>query len=208
MQFQIEAEGFEESEETKRGSMRYRILEAVERTNYLENIYEQKAACIETRRKNLDWAIGLTFGMAGILVLLAVIMLVMTSGSPGVVFSMWPVLVLNILAAVLVISACRKIASVLTHKGVFAAPLRLIYNRRIKHCSFEELQAVGVYTLAEEEQDCRQLLRQIRDDRKALLAYLETPEAAVEQGEDLLSGMEHHFEEKDRKATLLYGERV
>lgn len=208
MQFQIDEAGFEESEETKIGSVRYKVMDAVRRMDYLENIYEQKAVCIETRRKNLGWTIGLTFGMAGGLVLLALIMQVMTAGTLGAVFSMWAVLVLNILAVVFVLSACRKIAALLTHKGVFAAPLRLIYNRKIKRYSFEELQAIGVYTLAEEERDCRQLLRQIRDDRKALQAYLENPEAEAATGEDLLSGMENHFEENDRKATLLYGERV
>ena len=38
MRFQINAEEFEESEETKTGAMRYKVMEAVQRTNYLENV--------------------------------------------------------------------------------------------------------------------------------------------------------------------------
>ena len=47
MRFQINAEEFEESEETKTGAMRYKVMEAVQRTNYLENVYEQKAGDME-----------------------------------------------------------------------------------------------------------------------------------------------------------------
>ncbi len=209
MQFQINAEEFEESEETKTGAMRYKVMEAVQRTNYLENIYEQKADCIRMRKRNLGWAIGLSFGVAVLLMLIATVMQILTMGSGyGAVFAMWPILLLNIMAVIFVLSALRKVASLLTHKGAFAAPLRMIYNRRVKRYTYEELQTTGIYTLAEEERECQQLLKQIRNDRKELQAYLENPESTVEAGEELLSYMDSHFEEKDRKATLLYGERV
>ena len=81
MQFQINAEEFEESEETKTGAVRYKIMEAVQRTNYLENVYEQKAECIRMRKQNLGWAIGLSFGAAVLLMLIATVMQILTMGS-------------------------------------------------------------------------------------------------------------------------------
>ena len=209
MQFQINAEEFEESEETKSGAMRYKIMEAVQRTNYLENVYEQKAECIRMRKRNLEWAIGLSFGVAVLLALMAIIIRIFTKDSGyGEIFAMWPILLLSVMTVVFVFNALRKLASLLTHQGVFAAPLRMIYNRRVKRYTYEELQTTGIYTLAEEERECQQLLKQIRNDRKELQAYLENPEATAEAGEELLAYMNSHFEEKDRKATLLYGERV
>lgn len=74
MRFQINAEEFEESEETKTGAMRYKVMEAVQRTNYLENVYEQKADCIRMRKRNLGWAIGLSLGVAILLALIAATM--------------------------------------------------------------------------------------------------------------------------------------
>lgn len=209
MRFQINTEEFEESEETKSGAMNYRVMEAIQKTNYLENAYEQKEICIRTRIRNLGWAIGLSFGAAGLLILIAVIMWFFTMDSTlGTVFAMWPILMLSILAIVFILSALRKVASLLTHKGVFAAPLRMVYNRRAKRYTYEELQAAGIYTLVEEERECQQLSKQIRKDRKELQAYLENPETTMADGEELLVHISGHLEEKDRKATLLYGERV
>lgn len=209
MRFQINAEEFEESEETKTGAMRYKVMEAVQRTNYLENVYEQKADCIRMRKRNLGWAIGLSLGVAILLALIVATMWIFTRGSGyGAVFAMWPILLLSVMTVLFVFNALRKLASFLTHQGVFSAPLRMIYNRRVKRYTYEELQTTGVYTLAEEERECQQLLKQIRNDRKELQAYLGNPEATVEAGEEILAYMDSHFEEKDRKATLLYGERV
>ncbi len=209
MNLQIDTIEFEESQETKLAAMRSKVQGTMERLNYLDNVYKQKEIGVQKREKNLQVACGTWLGVTIAWFLLGEIIYALTSDSVwGYAFSIMSIWICIFVAIVFLFATIRIWASLFTHMMKLTAPVRLIYNRRYKSCTLQDLQRYGIYTLTEEKRDCKSLIGQVAENRKRLQNYLDNPDSTVEEGEKLLSGMESQLEENDRRATVLYGERV
>lgn len=208
MKLQIDETEFEETEETKRAFVRSRVEGAIDRLNYLDNIYQLKEQGIQNRKKNLKTMCLTWLGVSAAWALLGLFIYSMTVGSMGFAFSVTTIYMCYLMAVIFLLGTIRIFASLQTHMMKWSAPVRLVYNRKYKQRTLQDLQRSGIYTLAEETRDCRLLLRQVSDNRKCLQNYLNNPESTIEEGEELLKGMEVQLEENEKRATVLYGERV
>lgn len=203
MKLQLDTTEYQVEEETSRSSIRYEVSEMLREAGYLENFYEQKESAIRRRKSELLWSFGIRLLTGGILVgLMAVFN---TWSHPA--FGWTAVILLGIFAALCFISAARTFLSWCTHKGLFAAPLRFIRNRTYERKMKTRLSG-GLYTLKQEEEDCIRLKRQFEKDKQSLRSYLEQPEAAEEQGRQLLEDIRPRWKEEDRQADYLYGELI
>lgn len=205
MGFQINADEFEVTEENKLSSMRYEVLETLQKIDYLENRYEQKMISVERRKKDLLWAIGVRVVVAVGLGLLAIFFNVFSHPA----FGFESVAVCLVIAVIVMLGAMRVVLSYCTHMEVFSAPIWLI-KKKVKQISgYATIQAgQGIYTLKQEGKDCLQLQKQLRRDKQILKKYLEQEQTTEEEGRALLDGILPTLEEIDTHAALLYGERI
>lgn len=208
MKLQIDETEFEETEETKRAFVRSRVEGAIDRLNYLDNIYQLKEQGVQNRKKNLKTMCLTWLGVSAAWALLGLFIYSMTVGSMGFAFSVTTIYMCYLMAVIFLLGTIRIFASLQTHMMKWSAPVRLVYNRKYKQRTLQDLQRSGIYTLAEETRDCKLLLRQVSDNRKRLQNYLNNPESTIEEGEELLKGMEVQLEENEKRATVLYGERA
>lgn len=208
MNLQIDETEFEETEETKRAFVRSRVEGAIDRLNYLDNIYQLKEQGVQNRKKNLRMACLAWLGVTIAWAIMGLIIYNMTVGTMGFAFSVTTIYVCFFMAVVFLIGTIRVFVSLQTHMMKWSAPVRLVYNRKYKKYTLQDLQRSGIYTLAEETRDCKLLLRQVSDNRKRLQNYLNNPESTIEEGEELLKGMEVQLEENEKRATILHGERA
>lgn len=209
MKFSIDTEEYEETPETQIAGVRSRAEAAIQRLDYLENVYIQKQNGVRNRIRNLRWASIAWLVIAVAWLCLGLFINLMTRDSAyGLAFSFTTIGVCYLISVFFMIGTLRVFLSYCTHEMKVSAPVRLIYNRRVKTYTLQDIQTHGVYTLKEEGQDCKKLLAQVAENRKLLQNYLNTPKSTAEKGEELLSGMTAMLEENEKRATLLYGERI
>jgi len=209
MNYSIDTYEYEEAPETQIASVRSKIGGAIQRLDYLENVYKQKQIGVMNRIRNLRWACVAWLVIAVAWLCLGLFINLMTRDSVyGHAFSFTTIGVCYLISVFFMIGTLRVFLSYCTHEMKVSAPVRLIYNRRVKTYTLQDIQTHGVYTLKEEGQDCKKLLAQVAENRKLLQNYLNTPKSTAEKGEELLSGMAAMLEENEKRATLLYGERI
>lgn len=180
MNLQIDLNEYETGEEENQGSVRYEIVDLLKQVSYLENHYEQKWKRIRRRWKNFKWTIIVNVIIILFLFLLAWIFLY------NPVFGGFAAIVFSIIAIVIIFQTIR---------------VAIAWGRHKKPRS-------GIYTLTEEEEDYRYLVKQLSKDKKALQDYLNQEGATVEAGKTLIAEIGPSLQAQDRMADFLYGERV
>lgn len=209
MNFSIDTYEYEEAPETQIASVRSKIGGAVQRLDYLENVYKQKQIGVMNRIRNLRWACVAWLAISLAWLGLGLFIYVMTRDSVyGYAFAFSSIGVCYLASVIFFLGTVRVFLSYCTQEMKISAPMRLIYNRRAKNYTLQDMKTYGIYTLKEEGEDCKKLIAQVVENRKILQNYLNSPKSTAEKGEELLNGMTTMLEENDRRATLLYGERM
>lgn len=205
MSFQINPEEFETTEEVRQSSIRYEVMETLQKIGYLENRYEQKMISVERRKKDLLWAIGVRVAVAVGLGLLAIFFNIFSHPA----FGFESVAVCLVIAVIVMLGAMRVVLSYCTHMEFFSAPIWLIKNKVKQISGYATIQSGhGLYTLKQEGKDCLQLQKQLQRDKQTLKRFLEQEQTTEEEGRELLDGIVPTLEEMDTRAVLLYGERI
>lgn len=205
MSFQINPEEFETTEEVRQSSIRYEVMETLQKIGYLENRYEQKLISVENRKKNLLWTIGIRVLVAIGFGVLAVIFNIFSHPA----FAITSIGVCMIAAAIAMFDAIRVVLSYCTHMEFFSAPIWLVKNKVKQISGYATIQTGhGLYTLKQEGKDCLQLQKQLQRDKQTLKRFLEQEQTTEEEGRELLDGIVPTLEEMDTRAVLLYGERI
>ena len=180
MNLQIDLNEYETDEDEKQGSVRYEIIDLLKQVSYLENHYEQKWKRIRRRWRNFKWTI-----IANVVVILFMFLLAWIF-SINMVFGVFAMLICIIIAIVLIFQTIRVVIAWARHKKPRS----------------------GIYTLTEEEEDYRYLVKQLSKDKKALQDYLNREGTTVEEGKRLIEEIGPSLQAQDRMADFLYGERV
>lgn len=205
MSFQINPEEFETTEEVRQSSIRYEVMETLQKIGYLENRYEQKMISVERRKKDLLWTIGVRVAVAVGLGLLAIFFNIFSHPA----FGFESVAVCLVIAVIVMLGAMRVVLSYCTHMEFFSAPIWLIKNKVKQISGYATIQSGhGLYTLKQEGKDCLQLQKQLQRDKQTLKRFLEQEQTTEEEGRELLDGIVPTLEEMDTRAVLLYGERI
>ena len=205
MSFQINPEEFETTEEVRQSSIRYEVMETLQKIGYLENRYEQKMISVERRKKDLLWAIGVRVAVAVGLGLVAIFFNIFSHPA----FGFESVAVCLVIAVIVMLGAMRVVLSYCTHMEFFSAPIWLIKNKVKQISGYATIQSGhGLYTLKQEGNDCLQLQKQLQRDKQTLKRFLEQEQTTEEEGRELLDGIVPTLEEMDTRAVLLYGERI
>lgn len=181
MGFEINSEEFEVAEENKTSTIHYDILDVKKQMAFLIDRYQQRIKGVERRRKNLLQTAGIFGSVTAGLILLAVIMGIMSNP----VFGIWAVMLFLGLGVFVSIRTIRVLWSYAVHKEII--PKR-------------------VYTLNEEEQLLRYLLKQLEDDGERLEKFLEQEPLDEEAVRQLLGEIRPQLTEDEHRADYLYGE--
>jgi len=209
MNFSIDTYEYEETPETQIAGVRSKVEGGVQRLDYLENVYKQKQIGVMNRIRNLRWACVAWLAISLAWLGFGLFIYVMTRNSAyGYAFAFTSIGACYLASALFLVGTLRVFLSYCTHEMKVSAPVRLIYNRRAKNYTLQDMQTYGIYTLKEEGEDCKKLIAQVVENRKILQNYLNSPKSTAEKGEELLNGMTTMLEENDRRATILYGERM
>lgn len=182
MEFQINQEEYEVTEEKKERDIRFELADAIHKIDFLQERYQERIKGIGQRRTNLLH----TIIIYGVLLLAFILLAIMFGTMAHPAFGWVTVILFLILAAITSVRLIKMILSYCTHIGL--------------------IPKGDVYTVIKEEQDCRQYIEQLKQHRKCLEEFMEQPEPEEEKGRILLKEILPQLVENEKRADWLYGE--